>query len=82
MGGTPCITAALLTAKDSTARKRLGGREIGSQLDAHLPLGAKMASYLESAAPAWVHLMPTDRRQAVAIARDIITATEWASLPR
>jgi hypothetical protein len=81
MGCTPRITAVLLTAEDSTARQRLGGREIGSQLDAHLTRGAKLASYLESAAPAWVHRIPTDGRQAVDIARDIITATDWSNIP-
>jgi hypothetical protein len=39
MGGTPRITAVLLTADDATARRRLGIREIGSQLDAHLTPG-------------------------------------------
>jgi hypothetical protein len=82
MGGTPRITAVLLTADDTTTRDRLSGREIGSQFDAHLTRSAKMASYLESTAPAWVHRIPTDGRQAVDIARDIITATDWASLPQ
>ncbi|MFJ7194016.1 MULTISPECIES: hypothetical protein [unclassified Streptomyces] len=79
MGGTPRIIAVLLTANDATAQQRLSGREIGSQLDAHLTRSAKMAVHLETTAPAWVHRIPTDGRSTVEIARDIITATGWAS---
>jgi hypothetical protein len=81
MGGTPRITAVLLTAEDSTARQRLHGREIGSQLDAHLTRSEKMATYLETTAPAWVHRIPTDGRHTVDIARDIITTTSWSNAP-
>ena len=81
MSGTPRITAVLLTAEDTTARLRLGSREIGSQLDVHVTRSAKKASYLDSAAPAWVHRIPTDGRRAVDIARDIIAATGWSNLP-
>lgn len=81
MGGTPRIIAVLLTADDATARQRLSGREIGSQLDAHLVRGTKMAAYLETTAPAWVHRIPTDGRSAIDIARDIITTTGWSPDP-
>jgi len=77
MGGSPRIIAVLLTAADATARQRLSSREIGSQLDAHLARSTKMAAYLESAAPGWVHRIPTDERQVGDIARDIIAATGW-----
>lgn len=80
-GGTPRIIAVLLTADDATARRRLGGREIGSQLAAHVARGAEMAGHLESTAPAWVHRIRTDGRQPIDIARDIISATGWADLP-
>ncbi|MEY9934382.1 hypothetical protein ABH926_009050 [Catenulispora sp. GP43] len=79
MGGTARIIAVLLTADDDTARARLGGREIGSQLDAHITRGAKMAVHLETAAPAGVHRIPTDGRSAVDIARDIIATTGWSA---
>ena len=79
MGGTPRIIAVLLTAEDSTARQRLTGREIGSQFDAHVTRSAKMAEYLESNAPAWVHRIPTDGRHTIEIALDIIAATGWAN---
>jgi hypothetical protein len=81
MGGAARIIAVLLTADDATAQQRLSGREIGSQLDAHLLRSAKMATYLETTAPAWVHRIPTDGRNAVDIARDIITTTGWSTHP-
>jgi hypothetical protein len=33
MGGSPQVTAVLLTCSDATARQRLAQREIGSELD-------------------------------------------------
>jgi gluconate kinase len=77
MGGTPRITAILLTADDTTTRHRLSAREIGSQLHPHLARSAKMASYLDSTAPAWVIRIPTDGREVTDIAREIITAANW-----
>ena len=81
MGGTPHVIAVLLTADDDTAQQRLSRREIGSELDAHVTRGAKIAVYLEAEAPDWVHRIPTDGRGAVEVARDIITATGWATRP-
>jgi hypothetical protein len=81
MGGTSRITGVLLTADDTTVRHRLGRREIGSQLDAHLTRSAEMARHLEATAPAWVHRIPTGGRQAVDLAHDIITLTGWSNPP-
>jgi hypothetical protein len=78
MGGTPRITSVLLTADDATARHRLGAREIGSQLDAHLTRSAAMARHLETTAPSGVVRIPTDGRSVVDIARDVIAATNWS----
>lgn len=78
MGGAPRIIGALLTAADETARQRLGGREIGSQLDAHVSRSTRMAQHLEAAAPPSVVRLPTDGRPVVDIARDVIAATGWA----
>ena len=77
LGGAARIIAVLLTADDATARQRLSGREVGSQLDAHVVRSANAAVYLERNAPAWVHRIPTDGRDAVDIARDIIATTGW-----
>ncbi|WP_327588028.1 hypothetical protein OHA25_14245 [Nonomuraea sp. NBC_00507] len=79
MGGTTRITSILLTADDATARHRLGAREIGSQLDAHLTRSARMARHLESNAPSWVVRIPTDGRSVADIARDVIAATNWST---
>lgn len=79
MGGTPRITAVLLTADDTTARQRLSIREIGSQLDAHVSRSTAMAQHLEATAPPWVARVPTDGRSVTDIARDAIAATNWSS---
>lgn len=81
MGGAPRIVSVLLTAQDATARHRLGAREIGSQLDAHVRRGADMAVRLETAASPDVVRMPTDGRSVEEIAREIITATHWLIHP-
>jgi hypothetical protein len=77
MGGTVRVTAVLLTARDVTAAGRLAGREIGSQLDAHLARGAVMAAHLHAAAPDDVHRVPTDDRAVTDIATEIIRAANW-----
>jgi hypothetical protein len=77
VGGSPRIVPVLLTAGDATARHRLGAREIGSQLDAHLRRSATMAAHLETAAPADVVRVPTDGRRVDEIAREVIIATDW-----
>ncbi|PZG15237.1 hypothetical protein C1J01_24660 [Nonomuraea aridisoli] len=81
MGGTPRITSVLLTADDATARHRLGLREIGSQLDAHLTRSATMARHLDADAPSSVVRIPTDGRSVTDIARDVIAATAWSTRP-
>ncbi|MFI0899085.1 hypothetical protein [Streptomyces sp. NPDC020983] len=81
MGSTPRITAVLLTADDATARQRLGTREIGSQLDAHLTRSTAMAHHLEATAPSWVARISTDSRSVTDIARDAVAATNWAAQP-
>ena len=77
MGGTPRIIPVLLTAADATARRRLGTREIGSQLEAHLHRSAKMAVWLDTSAPADAVRVATDGRSVGEIAREVIAATGW-----
>lgn len=79
MGGTPRVISILLTADDATARHRLGAREIGSRLDAHLTRGAAMARHLETNAPSGVVRIPTDGRSVPGIARDVIAAANWST---
>jgi hypothetical protein len=79
MGGAPRIIGVLLTADDATARQRLGGREIGSQLDAHVSRSTTMSRHLEDAAPPSVIRVPTDGRTVTEVARDVIATTGWAA---
>jgi hypothetical protein len=77
MGGTVHVTAVLLTASGTTAAGRLAGREIGSQLGAHLARSATMAEHLHAAA-AHVHRVATDDRTVADIAAQVIKLTGWA----
>jgi hypothetical protein len=79
MGGDVDVTAVLLTADDSTIRRRLGEREIGSQLDAHLTRSAALATTLAESAPSWVVRIPTDGRTVTELASQIIAATDWTA---
>lgn len=81
MGGAPRIVGVLLTADDATARRRLGGREIGSQLDAHVSRSTRMARHLQDTAPPSVVRVPTGGRAVADIARDVIVVTGWAPDP-
>jgi hypothetical protein len=78
MGGRTRITAVLLTASDETAGERLAAREIGSQLDVHISRSVAMARRLEEETPSWVIRVPTDGRDVVSIAGDVVAATRWA----
>lgn len=84
VGGGARIVSVLLTASDETARRRLGRREVGSQLEAHVLRSGRMAAYLEAEAPAGVHRIDTDGRGAVEVARAIIDVAGWleAGAPR
>ncbi|MGW1597325.1 hypothetical protein [Streptomyces sp. NPDC002343] len=73
----PRLVNVLLTATDATARRRLGGRERGSELDIHLRRSAAAARRLEAEAPPGTVRVPTDRRTVRAVAEDVLTATGW-----
>jgi hypothetical protein len=77
LGGAARVTAVLLTATDSTARERLAGREIGSELEAHVERSGRAARRLEAEAPASVHRVATDGRTVVDIAREVVALTGW-----
>ena len=78
MGGNPRITSVLLTSTDETARVRLSAREIGSQREAHIHRSRAMARRLDPEAPSLVVRVPTDGRDVISIARDVVAATRWA----
>jgi hypothetical protein len=82
MGGHPRITSVLLTSTDETASARLSAREIGSQLDTHVHRSSAMAQRLDQAALRPVVRVPTDGRDVISIARDVVAAARWAGSPR
>jgi hypothetical protein len=82
MGGHPRVTSVLLTSTDETASARLSAREIGSQLDAHVHRSSAMARRLDQAPPLSVVRVPTDGRDVISIARDVVAAARWAGSPR
>lgn len=79
MNDAPTVLAILLTCTDSTARGRLGEREIGSALDQHIASSAEMAAVLEDGTPDWVHRVATDNRAVSTIAAEVIELTGWLS---
>jgi hypothetical protein len=81
MGGDVDVTAVLLTADESTIRRRLGERETGSQLAAHIARGAILATQLVEAAPPWVVRIPTDDRTVTDLASQLIALTGWRTAP-
>jgi hypothetical protein len=77
MGDNPRVVAVLLTCTDTTARERLGQREIGSTLDQHLTSSERAADLLGIGAPGWAHRIATDNRSVAEVAADIIDITGW-----
>ncbi|TYB43891.1 AAA family ATPase [Actinomadura chibensis] len=78
MGAEVRIVRVLLTASDATARERLVGRELGSELEHELEGGARNARLLDRRAPAGTVRVVTDGRPVVDIAREVVAATGWA----
>lgn len=78
LGGDVAIIGVLLTAGDAEIEDRLGRREIGSALDAHLARSAAAAARLDAAAPGWVHRVATDGRAVEEVAATVVSLTGWA----
>lgn len=78
MGGERTRTAlVLLTAEEATVKERLAGREIGSQLAAHIDRSLRMARHLDREAPAGTVRVPTDGRSVPDIALRVLRAAAW-----
>ncbi len=75
------MTAVLLTATDTTARERLGKREIGSALIWHVDRSKQVAEELDDATPDWVHRVSTDDRSVTDISQELIGLTGWDDPP-
>jgi hypothetical protein len=78
MGDGVGIIRVLLTASDATARERLVGRELGSELEKELEGSVRKARLLDQRAPAETVRVATDGRLVVDIAREVVAATGWA----
>ncbi|MEU7471107.1 AAA family ATPase [Streptomyces sp. NPDC044984] len=81
MGAGVGIVRVLLTASDATARERLTGRELGSELERELAGSARKARLLDRRAPAGTVRVVTDGRSVADIAREVVAATGWAVGP-
>ncbi len=79
MGPGVRLVRVLLTATDDTARARLTGREIGSELEGELAAGLRKARLLEREATADTVRVATDGRAVTEIAREVVAATGWAA---
>ncbi|MFJ9030546.1 hypothetical protein ACIRQP_18885 [Streptomyces sp. NPDC102274] len=66
-----------LCQKEATVRERLAGREIGSQLTAHIERSLRKARRLDAEAPVGTVLIPTDGRSVQDIAIHVLQAAAW-----
>ncbi|WP_232382775.1 AAA family ATPase [Actinomadura violacea] len=78
MGAGVGIVRVLLTASDETARERLVGRELGSELEQELEGSVRKARILDERAPAETVRVATDGRLVIDIAQEVVAATGWA----
>lgn len=78
MGAEVGIVRVLLTASDGTARERLTGRELGSELEHELAGSLRKARLLEQRAPSGTVRVVTGGRPVADIAREVVAATGWA----
>lgn len=77
MGANVRIVRVVLTASDATARERLTGRELGSELEQELEGSARKSQILDDQAPPDTVRVATDGRTVVDIAREVVSATGW-----
>ncbi|MER5204722.1 AAA family ATPase [Streptomyces sp. NPDC002825] len=77
MGTQVRMVRVLLTASDETARQRLTGRELGSELEQELASSVRKARLLDEQAPADVLRVVTDGRSVGDISREVVDATNW-----
>jgi hypothetical protein len=75
------LVRVLLTASDATARERLTGRELGSELDDGLRTSAERARLLDARVSKDTVRVATDGRPVIEVAREVVAATGWDSSP-
>lgn len=77
MGDSPAVTAILLDAADETTAERLGRREHGESLSAHLERSARAARLLDQNASSEVHRVRTDGLVPREIACIVLSLLNW-----
>ncbi|WP_233571625.1 zeta toxin family protein [Cellulomonas triticagri] len=77
LGGRARVGGVLLTASARTIRTRLGAREVGTELAAHLDRSAAAAEVLDRAAGPWVVRVGTDGRTVEEVAAAVTAASGW-----
>jgi hypothetical protein len=79
MGAGPPVrvTSVLLTAAADVVRERLAGREIGSELAAHVRRSLAAADRLAREAPAHTVRIATDGRSVARVAQEVVRAAAW-----
>ncbi|MET9822383.1 MULTISPECIES: hypothetical protein [Streptomyces] len=78
MGGDEVrVTCVLLTAEEATVRRRLAGRETGSQLGVHIERSLRTGRRLAEEAPVGTVRVPTDGRAVPDIAAQVVRLTAW-----
>ncbi|MFB9907665.1 AAA family ATPase [Allokutzneria oryzae] len=77
MGSGTRMVRVLLTASDATARERLMGRELGSEMEREFENSVRKARLLDRHAPTDTVRVVTDVRPVVDIAREVVAATGW-----
>lgn len=79
MGAGVRLIRVLLTATDTTARERLTGRELGSELEKELAGSARKARLLDERVQADTVRVPTDGRDVADIAAQVLATTGWTA---
>ncbi|MGK5534214.1 AAA family ATPase [Streptomyces sp. URMC 129] len=77
MGAGVRIARILLTASDTTARERLAGRELGSELEREWEGSVRKARLLDQRAAPGTVRVATDGRAVADIAREVVAAGGW-----
>ncbi|MER6675274.1 hypothetical protein [Streptomyces sp. NPDC000983] len=82
LGSGARLIRVLLTASDATARARLEGRELGSELEPEFEASVRKARMLDARSPAATVRVTTDGRTVADIAREVVSATGWVDAGR
>jgi hypothetical protein len=69
--------SVLLTADDISVAERLGHRELGSELAAHLRRSARTSTRLERSCPPAVTRVPTADVSVQAVAAEVLSLVDW-----